>query len=242
MAEEAAPMRARRLRGAAVTAVVALPLLGAPASAAVPHTVQPGETLWSIAAANNFTTRTIAAFNGLPLDARVVAGTTIRIPTEAEGAATLEGGAGSTRASTTGGAAHPPSPPPPASRDGLPPDAVPIHHPTSTPYLRSDAAAAWAAMRQESLRKLGVDLYPLGPASGYRSREQQQYFWRLYRSGQGSPASPPGTSSHELGTAIDVPTLEMRRAIDRIGARFGWRKVEAPSEWWHVNYVGGYSG
>ena len=35
------------------------------AEAAVPHVVQPGETLWSIAAANNFTTRTVAAFNGL---------------------------------------------------------------------------------------------------------------------------------------------------------------------------------
>ena len=31
-----------------------------PAVAAIPHTVQPGETLWSIAAANNFTTRALA--------------------------------------------------------------------------------------------------------------------------------------------------------------------------------------
>jgi hypothetical protein len=26
--------------------------------------------------------------------------------------------------------------------------------------------------------------------------------------------------------------------IDRIGAGYGWAKTEAPSEWWHVNYVG----
>ena len=36
-----------------------------PASAEVAHTVAPGETLWSIAAANNLTTRTVAAYNGL---------------------------------------------------------------------------------------------------------------------------------------------------------------------------------
>ena len=46
----------------------------APASAAVPHTVQPGETLWSIAAANNLTTRTVAAFNGVSEDHQVVLG------------------------------------------------------------------------------------------------------------------------------------------------------------------------
>ena len=33
----------------------------------------------------------------------------------------------------------------------------------------------------------------------------------------------------------------MRTWIDRNGARYGWRKVEAFSEWWHVNYVGGFT-
>jgi len=62
----------------------------APASAAVPHTVQPGETLWSIAAANNLTTRTVAAYNGLSEDAQVVLGSTIMVPTTAEGYASLQ--------------------------------------------------------------------------------------------------------------------------------------------------------
>jgi LysM repeat protein len=61
-----------------------------PASAAVPHTVQPGETLWSIAAANNLTTRTVAAYNGLSEDAQVVLGSTINIPTTVEGYAALQ--------------------------------------------------------------------------------------------------------------------------------------------------------
>jgi LysM repeat protein len=69
----------------------ALAALGtaAPANAYVIHTVQPGETLWSIAAANNFTTRALAAVNGLSVDSQVVLGTPIKIPTEAEAAAAL---------------------------------------------------------------------------------------------------------------------------------------------------------
>jgi N-acetylmuramoyl-L-alanine amidase len=51
-----------------------------PASAAVPHTVMPGETLWSIAAANNFSTASLAAYNGLSPDSQVVLGSTIMIP------------------------------------------------------------------------------------------------------------------------------------------------------------------
>jgi soluble lytic murein transglycosylase-like protein len=62
----------------------------APASAAVPHTVQPGETLWSIAAANNLTTRTVAAFNGLSEDAQVVLGSTVMVPSTVEGYAALQ--------------------------------------------------------------------------------------------------------------------------------------------------------
>ena len=62
----------------------------APASAEVAHTVQPGETLWSIAAANNLTTRTVAAYNGLSEDAQVVLGSTIMVPTVEEGYAALQ--------------------------------------------------------------------------------------------------------------------------------------------------------
>jgi LysM repeat protein len=65
-------------------------MFAAPASAEVAHTVQPGETLWSIAAANNLTTRTVAAYNGLSEDAQVVLGSTIRVPTTVEGYAALQ--------------------------------------------------------------------------------------------------------------------------------------------------------
>lgn len=77
----------RRLAGGLAMALIS----ATPASAGVPHTVQPGETLWSIAAANNFTTRSLAAANGLSESSNVVLGATITIPSEAEAAAALGG-------------------------------------------------------------------------------------------------------------------------------------------------------
>src|SRR5687767_14214881 len=69
---------------------ICLLIPASPAAAAVPHTVQPGETLWSIAAANNLTTRTVAAYNGLSEDSQVVLGSTIQVPTTVEGYAALQ--------------------------------------------------------------------------------------------------------------------------------------------------------
>jgi soluble lytic murein transglycosylase-like protein len=65
-------------------------LLAAPSAGAhVLHTVAPGETLWWIAAQSNLTTRAVAAYNGLPPDAKVVLGSTLKIPSASEGAAAL---------------------------------------------------------------------------------------------------------------------------------------------------------
>ncbi len=79
-------MRALRMSIVAV----AVALFAAPtANAHVLHTVEPGETLWSIAAASNLTTRTVAVYNGLSEDANVVLGSTISIPSIPEGDAAL---------------------------------------------------------------------------------------------------------------------------------------------------------
>jgi len=76
-----------------LAAVLALgTTLAAPAAAHVAHTVQQGETLWSIAAASNLTTRALAAANGVPETANVILGQTIWIPSEAEAADALAGG------------------------------------------------------------------------------------------------------------------------------------------------------
>jgi LysM repeat protein len=90
----------------AVTPIVLL-AAASPAQAAVGHTVQPGETLWSIAAANNLTTRTVAAYNGLSEDAQVVLGSTINVPTVAEGAGALQGTAPQAQATPAAAAPAP---------------------------------------------------------------------------------------------------------------------------------------
>ncbi|HEY7150408.1 MAG TPA: LysM peptidoglycan-binding domain-containing protein [Solirubrobacterales bacterium] len=219
----------------------------APSQAAVPHTVQPGETLWSIAAANNFTTRTVAAYNGLSEDSSVQPGETLEIPTEAEGAAALgtadvaatsSGASTAATTSTTTTASSAPSAPPP---EAPPYWTAPIYCPSCSSgqaYLSANAAANWNAMRQQSLQTYGIDLYPAGPLSAYRSYAQQLYLYDLYLSGQGSLAAAPGTSSHEYGAAVDLADPSMATVIDQIGAQYGWAKTEAPGEWWHVNYVG----
>jgi LysM repeat protein len=67
-------------------------LLAAPAAGAhTLHTVSAGETLWSIAAQQNLTTRTLAAYNGVSDEANVILGSTLKVPTVSEGSAALAG-------------------------------------------------------------------------------------------------------------------------------------------------------
>jgi soluble lytic murein transglycosylase-like protein len=82
-------MSGRRLVTAALTAFA---LTAAPAHAEVAHVVQPGETLWSIAAANNLTTNALARYNGVGVDYQVALGSTVKVPTVAEAAATIPAG------------------------------------------------------------------------------------------------------------------------------------------------------
>ncbi len=73
-----------------IVSLIATLAIAAPASAGVDHIVKPGETLWSIANSNNFTTRSLAAANGLNENSQVVLGETIQIPTVAEAAAAMQ--------------------------------------------------------------------------------------------------------------------------------------------------------
>ena len=77
-------MRNRRL---AASTVITWLMLGGTAFASTAHTVQAGETLWSIAAADGLSPSALAGANGLSPDAHVVSGTTIQIP--AAGASTV---------------------------------------------------------------------------------------------------------------------------------------------------------
>ena len=187
-------------------------LASATTLAAAPHTVLPGETLWSISASNNLTTRTVAVYNGLPEDAQLLQGTTIYVPTVEEGAAALSSAAPATAVpemetsvttiAPAPGMAHVPSP-------------------YGELHLTPSAAGAWNAMRAEALNVYGVDIYPGGPVSAYRTYGQQAELYSAFLGGYGAPANPPGTSSHELGTAVDVDSPEMRWVIDQIGWKHG---------------------
>jgi murein DD-endopeptidase MepM/ murein hydrolase activator NlpD len=247
-------VRARGTGGCLAFVIAVMAVFVQPAHAALPHVVQPGETLWSIAYANNLTTRTVAVYNGLPEDAQVIEGQTIQVPTVDEGAAALaSAGVTTTSSSSTDADAVASGSPDPASTaaSGYTTDPSSLTQIVSAPgmghvpspwgelHLLPAAADAWNAMRQESLEVYGIDLYPGGPISAYRTYEQQATLYELFLSGQGEPANPPGTSSHELGTAVDVPSQDMRWVIDQIGWKYGWGKAHAPDEWWHVDYVGG---
>ena len=59
------PTRLKNLVAGSLAAAGFAAAFASPAGAASPHVVQPGETLWSIAAANNLTTRTVAAVAAL---------------------------------------------------------------------------------------------------------------------------------------------------------------------------------
>jgi hypothetical protein len=99
--------------------------------------------------------------------------------------------------------------------------------------LRNDAAAAWNAPDGPA----DAGLMPTGSRSSYRLYVDQVYFWNH----QPPLAAYPGTSNHGLGIAVDLAAEWMRSWIDDHGREFGWAKIEAFSEWWHVNFVGGVS-
>jgi peptidoglycan hydrolase-like protein with peptidoglycan-binding domain len=101
--------------------------------------------------------------------------------------------------------------------------------------LAVEAAGGWNA----SGGPADHGLRPGGPNSSYRLKSPasrygtQEWFW-LH---QPPLAAYPGTSNHGWGKAIDLEATWMRGWIDDHGSAFGWRKTEAFSEWWHVNYV-----
>jgi lysozyme len=96
--------------------------------------------------------------------------------------------------------------------------------------LAKDAAAAWNAPGGPG----DAGLFPTGDRSTYRLFDDQVFFWN----NQPPLAARPGTSNHGWGTAADLRETWMRAWIDEHGGKYGWRKTEAFSEWWHVNYDG----
>ena len=180
------------LCGAVITVALAFSVMAESARGATTHTVQPGETMWSIAAANGFTTRTVAVFNNLSEDSPLVAGQTIQIPTESEGAYALQqaGLLGTPQPDTTGSSAGAPAPSSNAYAT-VTPSGAPLGHipsPWGDLYLEATAASSWNAMREAAVRDYGIDIYPGGPLSAFRTDDEQAHLYDLYLSGLGAPA------------------------------------------------------
>jgi LAS superfamily LD-carboxypeptidase LdcB len=196
--------------------------------------------MWSIAASNGFTTRTVAVFNGLAEDSSLAVGQTIQIPTESEGAYALQqaGLLGTPQTGTTVSADT--SAPTSSAYANVTPGGAPLGHipsPWGDLHLEATAASSWNLMREAAMRDYGIDIHPGGPLSAFRTYDEQAYLYDLYLSGSGAPANPPGSSTHETGIAVDLATPEMRSVIYQIGGAYGWIGT-IPTEWWHVAYVG----
>src|SRR5262249_15749854 len=91
-----------RMRLRVLTVVGAATMLTAPAaaSAAFPHVVAPGESLSSVAAEDGLSVEQLAAANGLPAGASLLAGSRLMIPPQATGTAGAGTGVGETASST----------------------------------------------------------------------------------------------------------------------------------------------
>ena len=93
-------------------------------------------------------------------------------------------------------------------------------------------------MRSEALTGAGKDIYPAGPASAYRTYQQQAELYQAYLAGYGAPANPPALRHTSLASRW------MSRRPDAFGGlpdRLEVRLGEGPhtGEWWHVDYGGG---
>lgn len=103
--------------------------------------------------------------------------------------------------------------------------------------LRKDAAVAWNAPGGPA----DAGLRPTGSRSSYRTYGEQQELYAAYMNGTGNLAAVPGTSNHGWGLAVDLAETWMADWIQAHGGRYGWKKTEAFSEWWHYNFIGGVS-
>lgn len=179
-------------------------LFAAPSTAAVPHVVQPGETLWSIAAANNLTTRTVAAFNGLSENSQVVLGSTIQVPSTSEGYAALQQAGLVTSAPA---AAAPTSTTAPAAASATAPAAAPA--PMGGYTVRpGDTLSALAASSRVSVGDFAA-MNGLDPAGLLIAGT-------VVKLPTGAPA--PARSAEPAPTATVVPQAAPHTTATRVGA------------------------
>lgn len=69
--------------------------------------------------------------------------------------------------------------------------------------------------------------------SGWRSKEEQQELYDLYKAGKGNLAAVPGTSEHEYGNAMDI---DVEDVSDAMLNKFGLHRT-AEGEPWHISNI-----
>ena len=131
-----------------------------------------------------------------------------------------------------------------------PPWALPVTAPAGTvaslPPKVPAAADGSGAVRAEvctatAFFKMAVAARQAGVVlqvnSGFRTDEEQQELYDLYRQGRGPLAARPGNSNHQSGHALDLDTRvpKVRRWLQRHAFRFGFRRTVS-SERWHYEY------
>lgn len=110
-------------------------------------------------------------------------------------------------------------------------------------YLRKDAAGAFRAMAT-AFAKAGMG--NLGVTAGFRSNARQAYLYRLYKSGRGNLAAPPGKSLHQSGIAVDLngyggsTRSKQFQWLLANASKYGfsWANGRRYGEPWHWEYVG----
>ena len=96
-------------------------------------------------------------------------------------------------------------------------------------YLNARAAGPFRDM-MAAAHRAGIHL---SVNSAFRSMEQQQHLYDLYRSGRGNLAARPGYSNHQMGLSVDLG------GIGGYGTRaYNWLQQNAP-RYGFVNDVGG---
>ena len=100
--------------------------------------------------------------------------------------------------------------------------------------VEKKTAAAFERMR-DAAAKDGVHLQL---NSGFRSMEEQQHLYNLYKSGRGNLAAYPGHSNHQSGIAVDINVVSdaAYNWMHKHGPSFGFRRT-VPSEPWHWEYL-----
>jgi LAS superfamily LD-carboxypeptidase LdcB len=87
---------------------------------------------------------------------------------------------------------------------------------------------------QDAAAQDGITLWV---RSGFRSLEEQQWFYDAWKAGEGNKAAKPGYSNHQMGTALDID-------IDQTGAyewlvahakKYGFKRTVS-NEPWHWEY------